>query len=161
MISVGFPLYFLTSLHTQSKGPYNFCFTYEQIQTHTQRRRKCSRVKLTRLVTWTILETLPRGGEGCLVVRTGSSIVMDTPDFCWLMERRTRLSLGVTVRQRERGTGRYKAGEGKTITEWDKMEESSANEGNDWWKKRRWPREKIIKMVSYVYQEASGVEDWC
>lgn len=51
----------------------------------------------TRLVTWTMLDSLPRDGEGCLVVRTGSSMVTDTPDFCWLMERRTTLSLGVTV----------------------------------------------------------------
>ena len=41
-------------------------------------------------------ETLPRGGEGCWDVRTGSSIVMETPVFCWLMERRMRVSLGVT-----------------------------------------------------------------
>ena len=51
----------------------------------------------TRLVTWMMLESLPRHGEGCLVVRMGSSMVMDTPDFCWLMERRTTLSLGVTA----------------------------------------------------------------
>lgn len=51
---------------------------------------------LTRLHTWTILETFPRGGEGCWAVRTGSSMVMETPIFCWLMERRMRVSLGVT-----------------------------------------------------------------
>ena len=59
--------------------------------------------RLTRLVTWMMFETFPRGGEGWLVVRTGSSIVTDTPDFCWLMERRTRLSLGVTEGKRKAG----------------------------------------------------------
>lgn len=51
---------------------------------------------LTRLHMWTILETFPRGGEGCWAVRTGSSMVMETPVFCWLIERRMRVSLGVT-----------------------------------------------------------------
>lgn len=51
---------------------------------------------LTRLVMWTMQETLPRGGEGCRAVRTGSSIVMETPVFCWLMERRMRVSPRVT-----------------------------------------------------------------
>lgn len=62
---------------------------------------------LTRLLMWTILETLPRGGEGCLAVRTGSSIVMETPVFCWLIERRMRVSPGLT-----RGT---KGGGGQTV----------------------------------------------
>lgn len=38
--------------------------------------------KPTRLVRWTIFVILPRGGEGCRAVRTGSSMVTDTPDFC-------------------------------------------------------------------------------
>ena len=49
-----------------------------------------------------MLETLLRGGEGCFAARTGSSMVMLTPDFCWLMERRTSVSLGITERERER-----------------------------------------------------------
>lgn len=48
-----------------------------------------------------MLETLPRGGEGWRAVRTGSSMVIDTPDFCWLIERRMRLSLGITGIERE------------------------------------------------------------
>lgn len=45
---------------------------------------------------WTMLLTLPRGGEGTWAVRTGSSMVMETPERCWLMERRVRVSLSVT-----------------------------------------------------------------
>lgn len=44
-----------------------------------------------------MLLILPRGGEGTWAVRTGSSMVMDTPDFCWLMERRVKVSPKVTV----------------------------------------------------------------
>lgn len=58
--------------------------------------------KRTRLVTWMMLETLPWGGDSCLVVRMGSSMVTETPEFCWLIERRTTLSLGVTERRGER-----------------------------------------------------------
>ena len=44
-----------------------------------------------------MLDTLLRGGEGWRADRTGSSMVMVTPDLCWLMERRTGASpLGVT-----------------------------------------------------------------
>ncbi len=54
----------------------------------------------TRLQTCMMLEVFPRGGESWRPVRIGSSIVMDTPDFCWLMERRTKESLGVTERKK-------------------------------------------------------------
>lgn len=58
-------------------------------------------VFLTRLLMWTIQETLPRGGEGWRAVRTGSSMVMETPVLCWLMERRTRASLVATAHKRQ------------------------------------------------------------
>lgn len=62
---------------------------------------ECS-YKPTRLDTWMIFVILPWDGEGCLVVRTGSSMVTHTPEFCWLMERRTTLSLGVTKGKMQR-----------------------------------------------------------
>lgn len=55
----------------------------------------------TRLQTWTMLDSLLRGGDGCLAVRTGSSMVILTPDFCWLMERRISVSLGVTLGRKQ------------------------------------------------------------
>lgn len=44
----------------------------------------------------------------------GSSMVMDTPELCWLKERRTTVSLGVTEgvgvgSRRRRGVSRGKA----------------------------------------------------
>lgn len=52
-----------------------------------------------------MLETFPRGGEGFRAERTGSSIVMETPVFCWLMERRMKVSLGVTrIKEEEQST---------------------------------------------------------
>lgn len=45
---------------------------------------------------WTILLILPLGGEGTWAVRTGSSIVMETPAFCWLMDLRVKVSPNVT-----------------------------------------------------------------
>lgn len=43
-----------------------------------------------------MLLILPLGGEGTWAVRTGSSIVMETPDFCWLMDLRVKVSPNVT-----------------------------------------------------------------
>lgn len=46
-----------------------------------------------------MLLILPLGGEGTWAVRTGSSIVMETPDFCWLMDLRVKVSPNVTEKR--------------------------------------------------------------
>lgn len=46
-----------------------------------------------------MLLILPLGGEGTWAVRTGSSIVMETPDFCWLMDLRVKVSPKVTKKR--------------------------------------------------------------
>lgn len=46
-----------------------------------------------------MLLILPLGGEGTWAVRTGSSIVMETPDFCWLMDLRVKVSPNVTKKR--------------------------------------------------------------
>jgi len=48
-----------------------------------------------------MLLILPLGGEGTWAVRTGSSIVMETPDFCWLMDLRVKVSPNVTKKRAE------------------------------------------------------------
>lgn len=74
-----------------------------------------------------MFETLPRGGDGWADVRTGSSMVTDTPDFCWLMERRTTLSLGVTEGNRRKAGEEWEEGLAKMYksTAWGVMKSKS------------------------------------
>ena len=47
-----------------------------------------------------------------MAARTGSSMVMLTPDFCWLMERRNRVSVVVTVGGGEEGVDKGRMSDG-------------------------------------------------